>query len=147
MDADRTREALAERRERWMQQRQAELDRKKAEESCLAATQPPAAHPHQPHQQASPAVPPQPAEVLDRLAEQIASRLQVELAALRQTEGLTAWGDGVAAQREHMAALRDEIMELRTLLGPGQTEGSVAGHQLNGPQVLSVQDLQRLCQS
>ena len=71
-----------------------------------------------------------------------ASRLDVELTALRQAEGLTAWGDGVAAQREHMAALRcvsphfsklpllfsdhfahcnrDEIMELRTLLGRGQ---------------------------
>lgn len=76
-----------------------------------------------------------------------ASRLEIELAALRQAEGLTAWGDGVAAQREHMAALRDEIMELRTLLGRGHVEESTAAQQLNGPQVLSVQDLQRLCQS
>ena len=75
-----------------------------------------------------------------------ASRLNVELAALRQVEGLTAWGDGVAAQREHMAALRDEIMELRTLLGPGQKESAADSLHQNGPQVLSVQDLQRLCQ-
>lgn len=87
------------------------------------------------------------AQSLHRQEARRASRLQVELAALRQAEGLTAWGDGVAAQREHMAALRDELMELRTQLGPGQTEESAARPQLNGPQVLSVQDLQRLCQS
>ena len=89
------------------------------------------------------------AQALHREEARRASRLEVELAALRQAEGLTAWGDGVAAQREHMAALRDEIMELRTLLGPGQAaeEGESAGQQLAGPAVMSVQELQRLCES
>ena len=82
MEAPITREALAAKRERWMQQRQAEMDRKIAESSLLPAM-PAASTQHQQAQEASQlqALPPQPqpAEVLDKLAEQIASRLQVEV--------------------------------------------------------------------
>ena len=38
-------------------------------------------------------------------------------------------------------------MELRTLLGRGQLEETATGQELTGPAVMSVQELQRLCET
>lgn len=104
-----------------------------------------------------------------RESERRAGRLEVELTALREREGrrlrprqfanssgvipcrcsvgMTAWGDGVSAQREHMSALRDEIMELRTMLGRGVAPEAATDQSIAGQTVMSLQELQRLCES
>jgi hypothetical protein len=83
-----------------------------------------------------------------RTSERHLARLELQLASLRESAGLTAWGDGVAAQREHMAALRDELMDLRTMLGPAAHHRGREGMEsaLADGQPVSVQQLKRLCQ-
>ena len=75
-----------------------------------------------------------------RNAERAAARLELQLASLREAEGLSTWGDGLAAQREHMAALRDELMDLRTMLGSGSGGASQSNTHV------SVQQLKQLCE-
>ena len=77
MDPAATRAEAAERQRLWMQQRQAELDRRAAQES-LGMNVPVAAS-STATSSAPPAAVPGGAVVLDRLAEQIAARLQVEV--------------------------------------------------------------------